>query len=148
MVRFLPHPVDVPVKLTLLEHSCISRHRLHSLSLGGIACHSPRAWRHGSALEMRIPSLGDSACYSGYVAWCLKRKHVFLVGIAFVDEQTLFGARMGEQICQIERYKRAREQLDTAPQSIEAIAREWVQRHAGDFSHASLEQPFTRALLD
>ncbi|NVZ99814.1 PilZ domain-containing protein [Pseudomonas gingeri] len=148
MVRFLPHPVDVPVKLTLLEHSCISRHRLRTLSLGGIACPSPRAWRHGSALEMCIPSLGEAACYSGYVAWCLKRKHAFLVGIAFVDEQTLFGARMSEQLCQIERYRKVREQQNAQPQNIEAIAQEWVQQHANDFSHASLEQPFIRALLD
>jgi hypothetical protein len=46
------------------------------------------------------------------VAWCLRRKHGYLVGIAFVDEQTLFSARMGEQVCQIERYCRMNDAHD------------------------------------
>ncbi|WP_191485132.1 PilZ domain-containing protein [Pseudomonas sp. FEN] len=148
MARFLPHPDDVPVTLTLLEHSCISLHRLASISLGGVSCHSPRGWRKGSALRMCIPSLGETACYPGYVAWCLKRKHGYRVGIAFVDEQILFGARMGEQVCQIERYQRTRERQSEDRQNIEAIAREWVRQHADDFSRASLERPYARALLD
>ncbi|WP_248796948.1 PilZ domain-containing protein [Pseudomonas sp. MWU13-2105] len=148
MVRFLPHPDDIPVTLTLLEHSCISRHRLDSISLGGVSCLSARGWRKGSALQMRIPSLGEAACYPGYVAWCLKRKHGYRVGIAFVDEQTLFGARMGEQVCQIERYQRTRERQSEDRQNVEVIAQEWVRQHASDFSRASLEQPYVRALLD
>ncbi|WP_248804565.1 PilZ domain-containing protein [Pseudomonas sp. MWU13-2100] len=148
MVRFLPHPDDIPVTLTLLEHSCISRHRLDSISLGGVSCLSARGWRKGSALQMRIPSLGEAACYPGYVAWCLKRKHGYRVGIAFVDEQTLFGARMGEQVCQIERYQRTRGRQSEDRQNIEVIALEWVREHAGDFSRASLEHPYVRALLD
>ncbi|KIH84576.1 PilZ domain-containing protein [Pseudomonas batumici] len=148
MVRFLPHPDDVPVTLTLLEHSCISLHQLDRISLGGVSCHSPRGWRKGSALQMSIPSLGEAARYPGYVAWCLKRKHGYRVGIAFVDEQTLFGARMGEQVCQIERYQRTRERQSEDRQNIEVIAQEWVRQHAADFSQASLERPYVRALLD
>ena len=106
MGRFLPHPDDIPVELTLLKPECISRQQLHTISLGGMACNYHRAWRHGTALEVRMPTLNPDLRYLGYVAWCLRRKRGYLVGIAFVDEQTLFSARMGEQVCQIERYCR------------------------------------------
>ena len=106
MGRFIPHPDEVPVELTLLKPECISRQQLHTISLGGIACNYHRAWRHGTALQVRMPTLNADICYPGYVAWCLRRKKGYLVGIAFTDEQTLFSARMGEQVCQIERYCR------------------------------------------
>ncbi|MCK9800202.1 PilZ domain-containing protein [Pseudomonas sp. MAFF 302030] len=143
MGRFLPHPDDVPVELTLRKHSCISRQRLHTISLGGMACNYHRAWRRGTALEVRMPSLGEHICYHGYVAWCLRRKHGYLVGIAFVDEQTLFGARMGEQVFQIERYCRMHEPK-AEQQQMQALALEWVQQHAEDFSHEQVRQAFVQ----
>ena len=83
MGRFIPHPDDVPVELTLLKPECISRQQLHTISLGGIACNYHRAWRHGTALQVRMPTLNADFAYPGYVAWCLRRKKGYLVGIAF-----------------------------------------------------------------
>lgn len=90
-----------------------------------------------------MPSLGEHICYHGYVAWCLRRKHGYLVGIAFVDEQTLFGARMGEQVFQIERYCRLHEPK-AEQQQMQALALEWVQQHAEDFSHEQVRQAFVQ----
>ncbi|MFW0756687.1 PilZ domain-containing protein [Pseudomonas sp. H11T01] len=147
MRRFLPHPDDVPVELTLRKRECISRQQLHTISLGGMACNYHRAWRRGTALEVRMPSLGENACYLGYVAWCLRRKKGYLVGIAFIDEQTLFCARMGEQVCQMARYCRLHEpQIEQ--QGVEALALEWVQQHADEFSHDTVRQAFIQPALD
>ncbi len=90
---------------------------------------------------MHIPALGLTARYPGYVAWCRKGEHGYRVGIAFTDEQALFGARMGEQVCQIERYCRLHEGSGPTPRQSEALAREWVTRHAGEFSHEAFVQP-------
>jgi len=143
MGRFIPLPDDVPVELTLRKQSCISRQRLHTISLGGVACNSHRAWRRGTALEVRMPTLGANACFLGYVSWYLRRKHGYLVGIAFVDEQTLFRARMGAQVCQIERYCRLHEP-QAEQQRIEALAQEWVQLHAVEFSHDAAHRAFAQ----
>lgn len=147
MRRFLPHPDDVPVELTLRKHECISCQRLHTISLGGVACNYHRAWRRGTELEVRMPTLGENARYLGYVAWCLKRKHGYLVGIAFVDEQMLFCARMGEQVCQMERYCRLHEP-QPEPQRIETLALEWVEQHADEYSHDTVRQAFIQQTLD
>lgn len=135
MNRFLPHPSDVPVELTVLKYHRLYRQRLHTISLGGVACNHPRAFRRGTPIEMYIPSLGEAARYPGYVAWCRKQEVGYLIGIAFTDEQTLFGARMGEQVCQIKHFC---EQHNEDAESIDALAREWVSQHAVEFSQASL----------
>ena len=147
MGRFIPHPDEVPVELTLLKPECISRQQLHTISVGGMACNYHRAWRKGTALEVRMPTLSEQVCYLGYVAWCLRRKHSYLVGIAFTDEQTLFSARMGEQVCQIERYCRMHDTHDDL-QDNQALALQWVEQHADEFSHDSVRKAFAQPVLD
>lgn len=92
-------------------------------------------------MDLHIPSLGASARYPGYVAWCRKVEGGYRVGISFTDEHALFGARMGEQACRIERYCRQHEDAEPSPQQFEALAREWVARHALEFSHDAFVQP-------
>ncbi|MFK8330782.1 PilZ domain-containing protein [Pseudomonas sp. BJa5] len=147
MRGFLPHPDDVPVELALRPSPSLFRQRLHTISLGGIACNHPRAYRRGMAVEMIIPSLGDSARYPGYVAWCQKQQDGYRVGIAFIDEQALFGARMSEQVCQIQHLYQQQALGDSTPTDLEALAQQWVSLHAGEFSEASLEASHTRQIL-
>lgn len=92
-------------------------------------------------MDLRIPSLGASARYPGYVAWCRKVETGYRIGISFTDEHALFGARMGEQVCQIERYCRLHEHTEPTPAQLETLAREWVSRHAGEFAHETFVQP-------
>ncbi|NVZ20553.1 PilZ domain-containing protein [Pseudomonas costantinii] len=141
MGRFLPHPDDVAALLIQRPTPAITRQRLHTIGLGGVACNCPRAWRQGTAVDLRIPSLGASARYPGYVAWCRKVENGYRIGISFTDEHALFGARMGEQVCQIERYCRLHEDVEPTAEQLEVMAREWVSLHAGEFSHEAFVQP-------
>lgn len=118
----------------------LPRQRLHTIGRGGVACNWPRAWRPGTAVDLHIPSLGPSARYPGYVAWCRKGENAYRVGICFTDEHALFGARMGEQVCQIECYCRLHENTEPTPAQLEAMARDWVSRHAAEFSHEAVVQ--------
>ena len=148
MGRFLPHPDDIPVEITRRKQPSLSRHKLHSISLAGVSCNSDRAWRRGTAVYMYMPTLGENAHYPGYIAWCEKHLQGYRVGIALIDEQTLFGARMGEQICQIEHYSRLQRQQNPCPQDLEALALEWVSHHAAEFSQATLDHAMAQAVLD
>ncbi|VVO16391.1 hypothetical protein PS712_03875 [Pseudomonas fluorescens] len=94
-----------------------------------------------------MPTLNPDMRFLGYVAWCLRRKRGYLVGIAFVDEQTLFSARMGEQVCQIERYCRQHDVHDDL-QEVQALALEWVQEHADEFSNETVRKAFALPVLD
>ncbi|PTS83441.1 pilus assembly protein PilZ [Pseudomonas sp. HMWF032] len=138
MRHFLRHPSDMPVELVLRKQAFVPRQRLNNISLGGVACNSSRAFRRGTAVELRIPLFGEHARYPGLVAWCRKQEEGYLVGVAFVDEDTLFRARMVEQVCQIEHYRHQREQELGCSLPIETVAQEWISRHAAEFSRASL----------
>ena len=54
-----------------------------------------------------------------------------------MDEDTLFRARMVEQVCQIEHYRRLRERELGESLSIESVAQEWIAEHAADFPAVS-----------
>lgn len=123
----------MPVELVLRRQGNIPRQRLHNISLGGVACNSSRGFRRGTSIEMRIPLLGEQARYHGVVAWCRRQAEDYLVGIAFTDEDTLFRARMVEQVCQIQHYRQQLEQERGEPMAIEHCAREWIARHAAEF---------------
>lgn len=138
MRHFLRHPSDMPVELVQRKHAFLPRQRLNNISLGGVACNSSKGFRKGTAVELRIPLLGDQARYPGVVAWCRKRAEDYLVGIAFIDEDTLFRARMVEQVCQIEHYRHQRERELGEDLPVELVAREWIALHAAEFSGASL----------
>ena len=148
MGRFLPHPDDVPVEITLRNQPSLPRRKLHSISLGGVACNSDRGWRRGAAVELSMPTLGLEARYPGYVAWCEKHSAGYRIGVALIDEQTLFGARMGEQVCQIEHFSRLQQQQSQYPLDLQALALEWVTHHAVEFSQATMEHAMVQAVLD
>lgn len=148
MGRFLPHPDDIPVEITPRKQPSLSRHTLHSISLGGVACNSDRVWRRGAAVELSMPTLGLEARYPGYIAWCEKHLDGYRVGVAFTDAQTLFGARMGEQVCQIEHYCRLQQQQDLPVENIEALAQQWISIHAVEFSQATLDHALASPALD
>ncbi|MGE8499234.1 MAG: PilZ domain-containing protein [Pseudomonas sp.] len=139
MRRFLRHPSEMPVELVLRKQAFVPKQRLNNISLGGVACNSSRGFRRGSAVELRIPLFGDQARYPGVVAWCRKLSDEYLVGVAFVDEDTLFRARMVEQVCQIEQYRHLCELKSGEQMPIESAAQEWIAQHAPEFSHASFD---------
>ena len=128
----------MPVELVLRQQDVMPSQRLNNISLGGVACNSSRGFRRGTAVELRIPLFGEQARYAGVVAWSRKLEEDYLVGIAFTDEDTLFRARMVEQVCQIEHYRRQRERELGQQLQIENVAQEWIAQHAAEFSDASL----------
>ncbi len=139
MRRYLRHPSDMPVELIPLKQPVLTGQRLNNISLGGVACKCCRGFQRGSAVAMRFPLFGQQAQYPGVVAWCHKQLNDYLVGIAFTDEDTLFRARMVEQVCQIEHYRqqRMRELGEELP--IESVALEWIADHAAEFAESGLQ---------
>lgn len=138
MSRFLAHPDDIPVELIFRQSSSLFRRHLHTQGLGGIACLQPRAYRRGMAVEVLIPSLGLDARYPGYVAWCQRLDVGYRVGVAFTDSQVLFGARMGEQVCQIHHYCQLHASGALGDSASQALAAQWVSLNAEAFSEASM----------
>ncbi|WXL24081.1 PilZ domain-containing protein [Ectopseudomonas mendocina] len=133
MRRYLRHPTEMPVELVVRKQRFIPRQRLHNISLGGVACNSPRPFRRGTAVDMRIPLFGSQACYPGLVAWSRKEGEAYVIGIAFVDHETVFRVRMIEQVCSIEQYRRQLELEKGSAQTFDSAAKAWIEQHANTF---------------
>lgn len=125
--------------------------RAASCTLSASAAWHATATEAGAAAPpLTCPCLpwGQNARYPGYIAWCEKHSAGYRIGVALIDEQTLFGARMGEQVCQIEHFSRLQQQQSQYPLDLQALALEWVTHHAVEFSQATMEHAMVQAVLD
>jgi hypothetical protein len=132
MRKYIRHPSDIPIEFDVQELSGC-RERLRNISLGGVAFTSTRRLPIGSAVEISIPVVDPTFRARARVAWCLTRKDCFDVGVQFVDEDDAFRARMVEQLCHIEHYKREVLAREGRPLSGEEAAMEWIGKFAGEF---------------
>ena len=84
-------------------------------------------------LVVRIPAVDPVFMIHACVAWCAQSDDRFDVGVAFVEPDKVFQARMIEQVCQIEHYRKevlAREGRCLTGQE---AALEWIGKYAAEF---------------
>lgn len=137
MRQYLRHPSELPVELCATHSAALDQAALglSDISLGGVACHSRCPFFQGDWVELKVPVLGDEARYQGVIAWCQKKhKNDYLLGIEFTDSDNLFRARMIEQICQIERYRKRHAAATGELLTSEQAAQRWINRHAASFN--------------
>lgn len=121
--RYIRHPSDVPITYELIGQPVFRAAPLKNISLGGVCCRRG-AWRRGLAPfphRSRAPSL----LAQGRVVWCHARPGYYEIGLQFLDADTGFRARMVEQICHIEQYKRLTLEQEGRQISSEAAAQEY-----------------------
>jgi len=130
--RFIRHPTDIPIDIQYAALPPVSHQALHNVSLGGLAFKSLAAWEVGSVVTLRIPLVKPPFESIGQVVWCRTYEAAYYVGVEFIEQNDVFKARMVEQVCQIERYRRMLEK-EGRKITIEEAAMEWIQRYAADF---------------
>lgn len=130
--RFIRHPSDVPLEVYAPTQTAPAL-QLHDVSRGGLSFKSECAYAVGDILRLRVtcvrPTFDAHAC----VAWCREDARGYTIGVTFASDEDLYAARMVEQLCYIERYKR--EVLLSEGRSLngQEAALEWIRRFAGDF---------------
>ena len=70
------------------------------------------------------------------VAWCRLRDGEYELGLSFIDPDDAFRARMVEQICHMEHYRRQVHETEGRSLTTEEAAREWIERNAARFPPA------------
>lgn len=133
MRRFLRHNINLPVELRLRRHSPGASQRLHNIGLGGAACHSSHALPQGTPVTLHIPLLGEQLAYPGEVAWCTTQANHYLLGVAFSEHAPELRAQMVEEVCNLERYRKHREQQAGQTLPLELIVREWREQRLAIF---------------
>ena len=109
------------------------------VGLGGLAFQSRSCPERGEVVELRIPTVTPEFRTLARVVWCRRLAASYEVGVAFLDSSDAFRARMVEQVCQIERYRREVREREGRELSGADAAREWIGKYAAGFPSAGAD---------
>jgi hypothetical protein len=138
--HFIRHPAGIPLDCNREGTAEIRKECMRDISLGGIAFFSQVHFDAGDQLQVCYPLVGPNMCLRGEVIWCDDSEDMFQKGYAcglrFRTGEMLFRARLVEQICHIEAYRRAQAKLGRTLTAQDA-ALEWIPMVAHRFAPQS-----------
>lgn len=130
--RFIRHPVDVPIQIQAQSDSVLDHISMADIGEGGIAFCSNVLFQNGSVLSVKISHVQPPFEALCVVCWQREKDNAFEVGVRFLDEDNQFRARMVQQVCHIEDYRRKAIE-EGRPLSSEEAAVEWIGKFAENF---------------
>jgi PilZ domain len=133
MRHFIRHPADIPIEVSAGDQLVHATRHIHNVSLGGLAFESDGELEPGIIVEVRIPFVRPMFETKARVVWCSAREGGFELGVAFLDPEDAFRARMVEQVCHIENYKKVVYETEGRLLTAEQAAMEWMRKYASQF---------------
>ena len=127
------HPATIPIEVTSDPDHPLDTSRLQDVSHGGLCYRAGERRRPGEAVCIRIPLITEDFMTPGRVVWCRPDGDGFLIGVEFLHADDAYRARMIEQLCHIEAYRRNLLEDEGRELSSEQAAIEWIERYAQDF---------------
>jgi hypothetical protein len=133
MRQFIRHPADIPIEVSPVDAGGARPPRLVNVGMGGLAFRSHSAFRPAHVVRVRIDCVRPAFETTARVAWCRACDGEYELGLAFTDPDDAFRARMVEQICYIEHYRKEVRATQGRALTTEEAAREWIERNAAGF---------------
>ncbi|MDQ6956767.1 MAG: PilZ domain-containing protein [Mariprofundaceae bacterium] len=130
--QFIRHPIDVPIQISPQSDSVLDYISIVDIGEGGIAFYTNVIFEKGCALSIKIPHVQPPFEALCVVCWQREKGDEFEVGVRFIDEDSRFRARMVEQVCHIEDYRKKKQEEGYDLTSKEA-ANEWIEKYAAGF---------------
>jgi hypothetical protein len=134
--RFIRHTAGVPIEVRAVPGSSPLALESSNVSVGGISFVSDVDLALGSTIEIRIAEVDPPFEARARVVWTSREGDRFCIGVGFLDANDAFRARMVEQVCSIERYRREVEAAEGRVLTAPEAAAEWIGRYAGRFPEA------------
>lgn len=127
-ISYIQHPDNTPLSLDAYPSSPSDQQPLPL----GLICNTLHSLPYGTLVEISSPGLAPEMSSKGQIIWCRQLGDRYQVGVAFYSSEELYAARMLEQLCHIEHYRRL---SVTAGDRIskERAAREWIEQFAEKF---------------
>lgn len=134
MRSYIRHPADIPINIDTPRRAQVEgASRLTNVSHGGLAFDSKEEIPAGKVIRIKISSVDPVFEAEGVVTHCSREAGLYVIGVEFIEPDDLFVARMVEQICHIEHYKREVEIREGRHLSGQEAAREWIDKYAAHF---------------
>ncbi len=133
MRNFIRHPSDIPIQYVEDDQQVPVSHALNDVGYGGLSFNSSKSLSEGIQLHICIDTVTPVFEAEGIVVWCKAEGDEFVVGMEFVNKKDIFLARMVEQICHIEHYKKGILEKEGRKLSSKQAASEWISKFARIF---------------
>jgi len=130
---YLRHPSDIPIDILPVEIDSGDTRMLHNVSHGGLSFSATHDYALGENVRIRIVLVSPAFEALGKVVWCRESGGHFIVGVEFLNQMDLFRARMVEQICHIEHYKKSLFENEGRHLTSQEAALEWISKYADGF---------------
>jgi hypothetical protein len=137
--RYIRHPSAIPLEYSITETPPdYQMDYLNNVSEGGLSFHTshyiePETWVH-----LYIPIDENYFEADAKVRWCRQLDdNSYHVGVSFGDPEKAFSARMVEQICHIEQYKKTIRLKEGRKLTSDQAAAEWIEKYASKFPSVS-----------
>lgn len=133
MRTYIRHPANIPVQIEVESEAAGNIRRLANVSHGGLAFNSAAPIAKGSVIRLIIDAVDPVFAAQGIVTHAHREQAHYVIGIEFIHRNDLFVARMVEQICHIEQYKREVAANEGRQLSGQEAATEWIRKYANSF---------------
>lgn len=130
---YIPHPREIPVRVTVRKASGTVFRRLENPGLGGIRLICQQPHRPGLLVDLDVRVCGEWRQLRGLVVSLRDVEAGYEVGMGFLSRSDAFEGRMIEQACHIESYKQGISRTQGRNISAEQAAREWIGRFSATF---------------
>lgn len=131
--QFIRHPSDISIEVQLADVAVSAQEYLSNISLGGVSFKSKVFLDIGRIIYVTIPLVKPVFKAKGCVVWCTFQGEYFDVGVEFIDVSDAFKARMVEQVCHIEQYKKEVYEKEGRVLTGTEAALEWIAKYADRF---------------
>jgi hypothetical protein len=144
--QFIRHPSAIPLEycITSAPARC-NMDMINNVSQGGLSFHSSNYIKPKQWLHLYIPLDEHYFETDAQVRWCKpvhqknkmaadnSHKTHYDVGVSFCNNKEAFSARMVEQVCYIEEYKKNIKKKEGRELSSDQAAAEWIAKYADRF---------------
>jgi len=133
MRNFIRHPSDIPIKFVEEKRQTPVLREMNDVGYGGLSFNSSKPLDTGTQLHICIDTVSPVFEAEGIVVWCKQEEEGYLVGMEFTNKKDTFLARMVEQICHIEHYKKEMLEKEGRKLTSKQAASEWISKFARIF---------------
>ncbi len=133
MRKYIRHPADIPIETKVKLVSKSITENLRNVSLGGLAFYGEDPYETGQMISIRIPLVQPAFEASAQVVWCYPNEAKYEIGVKLLDQDDAYHARMVEQVCHIEHYKREIYRKEGRVLNGQEAAIEWIEKFGNTF---------------
>lgn len=127
------HPTGIPIQCRYSRTSTVTPAALQDISEEELCFVSPDPFDLCARVTLTLETLTPPFEGDAWVIGCRPQGDLYEVRVRLLERSQVFELRMAEQLCHIALYQRVRAETSSDSPNQDAVALEWIDRHAETF---------------